>query len=88
MTDNLDTAIRLIQEALHLCQNGERAPGGNETWADWGSKAEAFLRDAARRQVLTRLWVARCELSPGVMRDMDDDALIAHLRDAHHECGE
>lgn len=38
-------AIALLEEALHLLQNGERAPGGDETWADWGRKAERFLRE-------------------------------------------
>ena len=80
-----DTAIRLLEEALHLLVNGERAPGGDETWGDWARKTETFLRAAARREVLTRLWVARCELSPEVMRDMDDDALLVHLHDAHPE---
>lgn len=37
-------AIRLLEEALHLRANGERAPGGNETWRDWDRKAERFLR--------------------------------------------
>ena len=40
----LDIAVRLLEEALHLRMNGERAPGGNETWQDWDRKAEAFLR--------------------------------------------
>ena len=82
---DLDTAVRLLEEALHLLVNGERAPGGDETWSDWGRKTEAFLRAAVRREVETRLWVARCELSPEVMRDMDDEALLAHLQHAHPE---
>jgi hypothetical protein len=44
MADDLTTAIRLLTEALHLRMNGERAPGGNETWADWDKSAEEFLR--------------------------------------------
>jgi hypothetical protein len=44
MADDDATAIRLLEEALHLCQNGERAPGGNETWADWERRTEACLR--------------------------------------------
>lgn len=44
MADDLDTAIRLLEAALHLAQNGERAPGGDETWADWTRRAEEFLR--------------------------------------------
>jgi hypothetical protein len=39
-----ETAVRLLEEALHLVQNGERAPGGNETWAAWARKTETFLR--------------------------------------------
>jgi hypothetical protein len=39
------TAIRLLEEAFHLRMNGERAPGGNETWQDWDRRAETFLRD-------------------------------------------
>jgi len=34
----------LVEEAMHLCVNGERAPGGNETWAAWHLKAERLLR--------------------------------------------
>ena len=45
-----DEAIRLLEEALHLRQNGERAPGGNETWAQWERNAEEFLRTERRRQ--------------------------------------
>jgi hypothetical protein len=37
-------AIRLLEEALHLRMNGERAPGGNETWHAWDLEAETFLR--------------------------------------------
>lgn len=88
MADDLDTAVRLLEAALHLRQNGERAPGGNETWAEWDRRAETFLREAARRGVLTQLWLVRCELSPEVMRAMDSEALAAHLRDAHPEGGE
>jgi hypothetical protein len=51
MTSDEDTAIRLLEEALHLCRNGERAPGGNETWADWTRRSERFLRER-----LTRLY--------------------------------
>ena len=45
-----DTAIRLLEEALHLRQNGERAPGGTETWAHWERRAETFLRTEHRRE--------------------------------------
>src|SRR5258708_2203621 len=37
-------AVRLLEEALHLRMNGERAPGGTETWATWDRDAEAFMR--------------------------------------------
>ena len=40
----LSEAVRLLEEVLHLRQNGERAPGGNETWADLDRKVEEFLR--------------------------------------------
>lgn len=77
------TAIRLLERALHLHQNGERAPGGSETWAGWVRDAEAFLRDAGRRRLMDRLWLARCELGRDVVAGMDDEALAAHLNDAH-----
>lgn len=37
-------AIRLLVQGLHLCMNGERAPGGDETWDDWAHRTELFLR--------------------------------------------
>jgi hypothetical protein len=37
------TAICLLEEALHLRRDGERAPGGNENWPDWERKTERFL---------------------------------------------
>jgi hypothetical protein len=40
-------AVRLLSEALHLAQHGERAPGGNETWAELWHKTETFLRQEA-----------------------------------------
>ena len=43
-SSDLTTAIRLLEAALYLRQNGERAPGGNETWAHWERRTEAFLR--------------------------------------------
>jgi hypothetical protein len=36
-----DAYRRLCVEALHLAMYGERAPGGDETWAEWERK----LRD-------------------------------------------
>ncbi|OZE35626.1 MULTISPECIES: hypothetical protein [unclassified Rhodococcus (in: high G+C Gram-positive bacteria)] len=38
-------SVRTVAEyALHLRINGERAPGGNETWAKFDRFAEAVLR--------------------------------------------
>lgn len=37
-------ALRLLKEAHHLRQHGDRAPGSRENWADWDRKAGAFLR--------------------------------------------
>ena len=37
-------AVKLLEEALHLRQHGERAPGGNETWSSWDERAEQYLR--------------------------------------------
>lgn len=34
----------LLKYALHLRQNGENAPGGNETWEEFDKRAEKFLR--------------------------------------------
>ena len=45
IADDLEAAVRLVEEALHLRVNGERAPGGTETWHAWERKAERFLRD-------------------------------------------
>jgi hypothetical protein len=42
--NDFDTAVKLLEEALFIRQNGERAPGGNENWRDWDLKAEWFLR--------------------------------------------
>jgi hypothetical protein len=41
---DLDAAVRLLEEALHLLTNGEFAPGGYETWPRWIVKTEEFLR--------------------------------------------
>jgi hypothetical protein len=35
---------RVAEDALFLCQYGERAPGGNETWGGWAIEAETLLR--------------------------------------------
>ena len=37
-------AVRLLEEAFFLRQNGEHAPGGNENWHDWERRTEVFLR--------------------------------------------
>lgn len=39
-----DDLIGLLSYVLHLRQHGERAPGGDETWAEFDRRAEAFLR--------------------------------------------
>lgn len=39
------TAQQLLEEGLHLCAHGERAPGGDETWAEWALKVETYLRE-------------------------------------------
>lgn len=44
MSGELEVAVSLLEEALFLCMNGERAPGGNETWGEWCRKTEFFLR--------------------------------------------
>src|ERR1700733_12680576 len=44
------TARRLLEQALFLRMNGERAPGGNETWAEWDRHAEEFLRSLPVRR--------------------------------------
>jgi hypothetical protein len=44
-------SVALLRYALHLRQYGERAPGGNETWAEFDRAAEAFLRGYSPVQV-------------------------------------
>jgi hypothetical protein len=39
-----DEMLGLLAYALHLRQHGERAPGGDETWAEFDRRCEAFLR--------------------------------------------
>lgn len=46
----MTTARQLLEEALHLRMHGERAPGGDETWAGWDRKAEAYLRETDLQQ--------------------------------------
>jgi len=43
-SDDPALARGLLEYALHLCVNGERAPGGDETWAEFSRNAEAWLR--------------------------------------------
>lgn len=45
----LQDAIALLEEGLFLCSNGERPPGApadlrKETWSEWGTRVELFLR--------------------------------------------
>lgn len=40
-------ARRLLAYAMHLRQHGERAPGGDETWAEFDRRVEALLRRSA-----------------------------------------
>jgi len=44
VSDDLALARGLLEYALHLCVNGERAPGGDETWAEFARNAETWLR--------------------------------------------
>jgi hypothetical protein len=39
-----DEAIKLLEYAMHLRMNGECAPGGNETWREFDTRNETFLR--------------------------------------------
>lgn len=41
-----DEAADLLERVLFLRQNGERAPGGNETWQPLDRDVEVFLRRA------------------------------------------
>ena len=60
----LDSAVRLLEYALHLRQHGERAPSGTETWAEFDRRAEAFLRAVPR----TDLPADRPDVQPGPYR--------------------
>lgn len=44
-----DEAVELLERVLHLRMNGERAPGGNETWAPVDRAIEAFLHGTLDR---------------------------------------
>lgn len=37
-------AVQLLRDVHHLRVHGERAPGGNETWAEFDRRCEDFLR--------------------------------------------
>jgi hypothetical protein len=39
-----DEAVALLERVLHLRRNGERAPGGTETWQPLDLDIEAFLQ--------------------------------------------
>jgi hypothetical protein len=39
-----DEAVKLLERVLRLRQNGERAPGGDETWPPLDRDVEAWLR--------------------------------------------
>lgn len=34
---------KLVTQAMHLAQHGERAPGGDETWPEWYGRAREAL---------------------------------------------
>lgn len=40
----VERATKLLEYALHLRMYGERAPGGNETWRQFDTDVEHFLR--------------------------------------------
>lgn len=42
----VDPLRMALAYALHLRQHGERAPGGDETWAEFDRMAERLLREA------------------------------------------
>jgi hypothetical protein len=68
-------AVRLLEEGLHLCQHGECAPGGNETWNKWARKTEAFLRAVAAETGLSPSTLTRL----GQGQKPDADALVTLL---------
>ena len=68
-----DEAIRLLEEALHLRQNGERAPGGTETWAHWERRAETFLRTEHRREWRASLRPGAAEVVKRAAREGESD---------------
>lgn len=42
-------AVRLVALAVHIRQYGQRAPGGDETWAQFDRDADALLRHRSGR---------------------------------------
>lgn len=50
----LATAVQLLEYALHLYTYGEKAPGGDETWQEFGHRCEAFLRSVDNTTVESR----------------------------------
>lgn len=44
---HLGAAVKLLEYAMRLRMYGERAPGGDETWHEWATGAETFLRSLA-----------------------------------------
>lgn len=51
----MSEARKLLEQALHLMRNGERAPGcgpwPDETWGEWASRAEAYLRNTSEVRI-------------------------------------
>lgn len=48
---SLMEALELLDYAMHLRMHGERAPGGDETWAQFDRDAEMFLRKIRKARV-------------------------------------
>ncbi len=49
--DRAHPATALLEYALHLRMHGERAPGGNETWAEFDVQCETYLRRLAGQKL-------------------------------------
>jgi hypothetical protein len=43
LLDERDRLRALVDEAMHLTEHGERAPGGDETWRRWYDKVRATV---------------------------------------------
>lgn len=50
-------ATSLLEYALHLRQHGEKAPGGSETWRQFDTRAEDFLRTHGAAAALSAVTV-------------------------------